>query len=58
MKIKRTGSRIARMECTGEPPLGLGVMNREAWRHANRGSQPGIQQGNPVLGPQGRPGGQ
>ena len=36
-EVKRTGSKLKRRECEGEPPLGLGVMNREAYRQANRG---------------------
>ncbi|MEL7369221.1 MAG: hypothetical protein AAFN74_09940 [Myxococcota bacterium] len=40
-KVKRTGSRFAKLECHGEPPLGLGVMNgSEANRQLNATVRP------------------
>ena len=52
-KIRRTGSKLTRLECPGEPPLGLGVYNREGWRHTNRGGMISQQQarGNAESGP-------
>ncbi|MEM7677591.1 MAG: hypothetical protein AAF449_16450 [Myxococcota bacterium] len=40
-KVKRTGSRFAKMECHGEPPLGLGVINgQESVRRMNATVRP------------------
>ena len=40
-KVRRTGSKMMRTECKGDAlPQNLGVIDREEYRHMNRGGLP------------------